>query len=67
MLSEEDIKRYIPHREPFLFVDKVLEIVPGTKIRAFKKFNSDEEFFKGHFQGKMQRIVFHLPVPTPPQ
>jgi len=51
MLTEEDIKRYIPHRKPFLFVDKVLEIVPGTKIRAFKKFNSDEEFFKGHFPG----------------
>src|SRR3990172_8601112 len=49
LMSEEDIKRFLPHREPFLFVDGVIEIEPGERILAFKRFRPEEEFFKGHF------------------
>ena len=51
LMREEDIKRFLPHREPFLFVDGVLEIEPGARILAFKIFRPEEEFFKGHFPG----------------
>src|SRR5574341_2279814 len=51
LMSEEDIKRFLPHREPFLFVDGVIEMEPGERIVAFKVFRPEEEFFKGHFPG----------------
>ena len=50
-MDREEIKRLIPHREPFLFVDSVLEMEPGTRIVASKRFEPDEGFFKGHFPG----------------
>jgi 3-hydroxyacyl-[acyl-carrier-protein] dehydratase len=40
---------YLPHRYPFLLVDKVLEIVPGEKIIAIKNVTINEPFFQGHF------------------
>lgn len=51
LMDREEIKRLIPHREPFLFVDSVLEMEPGTRIVASKRFEPDEDFFKGHFPG----------------
>ncbi|MGH7806741.1 MAG: 3-hydroxyacyl-ACP dehydratase FabZ [Thermodesulfobacteriota bacterium] len=50
-MDREQIKKLIPHREPFLFVDSVLEMEPGTRIVASKRFEPDEDFFKGHFPG----------------
>jgi 3-hydroxyacyl-[acyl-carrier-protein] dehydratase len=50
-MDKEEIKSYIPHREPFLFVDKVLEFDPYSRILAVKTFWAEEEFFKGHFPG----------------
>ncbi|MCI0453600.1 MAG: 3-hydroxyacyl-ACP dehydratase FabZ [Candidatus Dadabacteria bacterium] len=50
-MSKDEIKRLLPHREPFLFVDGVLEMEPGERIVAFKVFHPEEEFFKGHFPG----------------
>ena len=50
ILNTEDIKELIPHREPFLFVDSVIEIEPG-KIVAEKVFKPTEFFFPGHFPG----------------
>ena len=50
-MDKEEIKTYIPHREPFLFVDEVLEFEPYKKILAVKTFPKEEEFFKGHFPG----------------
>lgn len=41
----------LPHRYPFLLVDRVLEIEPGKRIRAIKNFTINEEFFVGHFPG----------------
>jgi len=45
------IMNYLPHRYPFLLVDRVLEIVPGEKIVALKNVTMNEPFFQGHFPG----------------
>jgi 3-hydroxyacyl-[acyl-carrier-protein] dehydratase len=39
----------IPHRFPFLLVDRVVEVVPGQRILAYKNVTINEEFFVGHF------------------
>jgi 3-hydroxyacyl-[acyl-carrier-protein] dehydratase len=45
------IQGILPHRYPFLLVDRVLEIDPGKSIRALKNVTGNEEFFVGHFPG----------------
>jgi 3-hydroxyacyl-[acyl-carrier-protein] dehydratase len=44
-----DILKQLPHRYPFLLVDRVLECVPGSHIRALKNVTMNEPFFVGHF------------------
>ncbi len=44
-----EIRRHLPHRYPFLLVDRVLECVPGDRIRAIKNVTANEPFFQGHF------------------
>ncbi len=51
LMNREEIEKFIPHRKPFLFVDRVLEIELGTRILALKRFGPDEGFFRGHFPG----------------
>jgi 3-hydroxyacyl-[acyl-carrier-protein] dehydratase len=46
------IKEILPHRSPFLFVDRVLKINCGENIVAEKDLSPDEWFFSGHFPGK---------------
>lgn len=46
------ILRHLPHRHPFLLVDRVLEIHPGQSIRALKNVTYNEPFFTGHFPGR---------------
>tara|TARA_B110000003_G_scaffold108296_1_gene110781 strand:+ start:13105 stop:13560 length:456 start_codon:yes stop_codon:yes gene_type:complete len=48
-IKKEDIKKYLPHREPFLFIDEVLEIKENKEIHATKLISEDEYFLKGHF------------------
>ena len=48
----EQIKRWLPHRYPFLLIDRVLELKPGERCRALKNVTGNEEFFNGHFPGK---------------
>ena len=45
------IMNYLPHRYPFLLVDRILEVVPGEKITALKNVTINEPFFQGHFPG----------------
>jgi 3-hydroxyacyl-[acyl-carrier-protein] dehydratase len=47
----QGIMAKIPHRYPFLLVDRVLEIVPGSHIRALKNVSINEPYFQGHFPG----------------
>ena len=48
-ISREDIKNIIPHRDPFLLIDKIIEVEPGRKIKAVKYVREQEYYFKGHF------------------
>ncbi len=50
-LEIREIMERIPHRYPFLLVDRVLEIVPGRRIVAIKNVTINEPFFQGHFPG----------------
>ena len=45
----KEILEYLPHRYPFLLVDRVLEVVPGQSIHAYKNLTITEPFFVGHF------------------
>lgn len=49
MLSASAIKKYLPHRYPYLLVDKVLDIVTGEKIVAIKNVTINEECLQSHF------------------
>jgi len=49
ILNNDEIKDLLPHREPFLFVDKCEIIEIGIKGVGYKKFLPNEYFFKGHF------------------
>jgi 3-hydroxyacyl-[acyl-carrier-protein] dehydratase len=48
-LDAREIQRLIPHRYPFLLIDRVLEIEPGRRIVGLKNVTANEEFFRGHF------------------
>ena len=50
-ISKDDIKKYLPHREPFLFIDEVVNIDKNNEIHARKMITSNEYFLKGHFPG----------------
>lgn len=49
VLDINQIKKLLPHRYPFLLVDRVLEIEPKVYIKAIKNVTANEEFFNGHF------------------
>ena len=48
-LDINGVMRYLPHRYPFLLIDRVLEYVPGQSIRALKNVSFNEPYFTGHF------------------
>lgn len=47
----EKIMDILPHRYPFLLIDRIIEIIPGEKIVALKNVTINEPFFQGHFPG----------------
>lgn len=47
-----EIREYLPHRYPFLLVDRVLELIEGESIVAYKNITGNEEVFNGHFPQK---------------
>jgi 3-hydroxyacyl-[acyl-carrier-protein] dehydratase len=47
--GRDEIEAIIPHRDPFLFLDEVLELEPGTRVVARKLVREDEWYFPGHF------------------
>jgi 3-hydroxyacyl-[acyl-carrier-protein] dehydratase len=49
LMDVTEIREYLPHRYPFLLVDRVIELVPGTSIVAYKNVTVNEPFFNGHF------------------
>lgn len=52
VMNVSDIRNFLPHRYPFLLVDKVVELEPGQSIRAIKNVTVNEPFFNGHFPAK---------------
>jgi 3-hydroxyacyl-[acyl-carrier-protein] dehydratase len=51
-LLYEDIIKILPHRYPFLFVDRIVELEPGKKVVGMKNVTLNEPFFQGHFPGR---------------
>lgn len=51
MLDVEQIRNVLPHRYPFLLVDRILEMKPGESAKGLKNVTINEEFFEGHFPG----------------
>lgn len=49
MMDVNQIREYLPHRYPFLLVDRVTELEEGQFIRAYKNVSINEEVFNGHF------------------
>ena len=52
MLGIKEIQEILPHRHPFLLVDKIEELVPGERAVGYKAVTYDEQFFRGHFPGE---------------
>ncbi len=50
-LGREEIEAIIPHREPFLLLDEVIELEPGARVVARKQVRADEWYLAGHFPG----------------
>jgi len=48
----ERIKEMIPHREPFLLIDRITDIVPGVSAVGVKQLTGQEDYFRGHFPSR---------------
>ena len=51
-LTKEEIEAILPHRDPFLLLDEVVEIEPGARVVARKQVRADEWYLSGHFPGR---------------
>ena len=51
-LNIKEIQKIIPHRYPFLMIDKVVDLKPNEKLIALKNVTINENFFVGHFPGE---------------
>ena len=51
-LTKEEIEAILPHRDPFLLLDEVVEMEPGGHVVARKQVRADEWYFAGHFPGR---------------
>ena len=51
ILSGEEILKYLPHRDPFLFIDEVISLEEGDNIHAVLHVKDENVFLEGHFPG----------------
>jgi 3-hydroxyacyl-[acyl-carrier-protein] dehydratase len=51
LMEIKEIMRHIPHRYPFILVDRILEWEPGRRIVGLKNVSANEPYFQGHFPG----------------
>jgi 3-hydroxyacyl-[acyl-carrier-protein] dehydratase len=49
ILNSNEIQKIIPHRYPFLLIDRIIDLVPGESAIALKNVSVNEQFFTGHF------------------
>ena len=47
--NTEKVTKYLPHRNPFLFIDEIVSVEVGKRIHCIKNNSPDEDYFKGHF------------------
>jgi 3-hydroxyacyl-[acyl-carrier-protein] dehydratase len=52
MLTSEQIMEILPHRPPFLLIDRMLEVEAGVRAVGIKQITINEPFFAGHFPGR---------------
>ena len=52
VFSAEQIQEILPHRYPFLLLDRIIEFVPGKRAVGIKNVSFNEQFFQGHFPGR---------------
>jgi 3-hydroxyacyl-[acyl-carrier-protein] dehydratase len=52
MMDMKEIQKLLPHRYPFLLVDRIIHLEPGAKATGIKNVTINEEFFQGHFPGQ---------------
>jgi len=52
VMDINEVLKYLPHRQPFLLVDRVIEIVEGKSLVAIKNVTYNEPFFAGHFPNR---------------
>ena len=52
VLNSQEIQKIIPHRWPFLLVDKIVELEPGKRAVGLKQVSAGEIYFQGHFPGQ---------------
>lgn len=51
MLDTQSIQRILPHRHPFLLVDRIVEVEEGKRAVGIKNVSANEHYFQGHFPG----------------
>lgn len=51
VLTINEIMQILPHRYPFLLVDRIIELEPGKRVVGLKNVTANEEYFNGHFPG----------------
>ncbi len=52
MMNINEIMKYLPHRYPFLLVDRITDLKPGVSATGLKNVTMNEPFFQGHFPGQ---------------
>jgi 3-hydroxyacyl-[acyl-carrier-protein] dehydratase len=52
LIDIKGIMEMLPHRYPFLLIDRIVEVIPGESVKAIKNVTINEPFFQGHFPGQ---------------
>lgn len=52
MFTQDELQQILPHRYPFLLVDRIVEMEPGQRVVGIKNVSVNEPYFQGHFPGK---------------
>ena len=59
-MDYEEILKMLPHRYPFLLIDRITECVPGKYSKGYKNVSFNEPFFQGHFPDELRELqIFH--------
>lgn len=52
VIEHHELMEYVPHRHPFLLIDRILEVEPNKRVVAVKNITGSEYYFPGHFPGQ---------------